>query len=76
MYKHSFKNIVYCIYLCSWQLKLLFNLDPSKPTQEMLFSRKKKLQTHPTGSLNNIQVQRASYQKHLGILLDEKLNFK
>ena len=34
------------------------------------------LQIHPTISLNNIQVVRASYQKHLGILLDEKLNFK
>ena len=27
-------------------------------------------------SLNNIQVERASYKKHVGIILDEKLNFK
>ena len=27
-------------------------------------------------SLNKVQVERVSYQKHLGILLDEKLNFK
>ena len=42
----------------------------------MLFSRKKKTQVHPTVSLNDVQVERVSYQKHLGILLDEKLNFK
>ena len=27
-------------------------------------------------NLNNIQAERTSYQKHLGILLDEKRNFK
>ena len=42
----------------------------------MLFSRKKKTLNHLTLSLNNIQVERASSQKHLGLLLDEKLNFK
>ena len=42
----------------------------------MLFSRKKKTQIHPTISFNNIQVERASHHKHLGILLDEKLTFK
>ena len=57
-------------------LKKLFNPDPSKPAQEVLFSRKKKLQGYPNISLNNILVERASYVKHLGILLNEKLNFK
>ena len=55
---------------------MLFNPDPSKPAQEVIFSRKKQFQSHPTISLNNFQVERASYQKHLGIILDEKLNFK
>ena len=55
---------------------MLFNPDPSKPAQEVLFSRKNQIQNHPTISLNNVQVQRSSYQKHLGIILDEKLNFK
>ena len=44
--------------------------------QEVLFSRINKVQVHPTINLSNIQVERASYQKHLGILLDEKLNLK
>ena len=55
---------------------MLFNPDPSKPAQELTFSKKKQFQNHPTISLDNFQVERASYQKHLGIILDEKLKFK
>ena len=55
---------------------MLFNPDPKKPAQEVLFSRKTQVQNHPTISLNNIQVERSVYQKHLGVILDEKLNFK
>ena len=55
---------------------MLFNTDPCKPAQEVVFSRKKKTQSHPAISLNNIQVEQTSHQKHLGLLLDEKLNFK
>ena len=53
--------------------KMLFNPDPSKPAQEVLFSRKAKVQNYPAISLNIIQVERASYQKHLGLILVEKL---
>ena len=60
----------------AYDWKMLFNPDPCKPAQEVVFSRKKKTQSHPAISLNNIQVKRTSYQKHLGLLLDEKLNFK
>ena len=56
--------------------KIFFNSDPSKPAQEVVFSRKQKTQIYPTISLDNIQVERVSCQKHLGILFDEKLNFK
>ena len=55
---------------------MFFNKDPSKPALKVLFSRKKKIQVHPTIIFNNVQVERVSYQKHRGILLDEKLNFK
>ena len=55
---------------------MLFNPDVNKPAQEVLFSRKKKTQNHPNISLNNIQVERVSHQKHLGIIPDEKLNSK
>ena len=59
----------------AYNWKILFNQDPSKPAQEVLFSRKKQVQIHPTISLNNIQVERAPYQKHLGLILDKKHNF-
>ena len=31
---------------------------------------------HPVISFNNIQVDEAPYQNHLGLFLDEKLTFK
>ena len=34
----------------------LENANPSKPAQEVLLSRKKEVQIHPTMILNNIQV--------------------
>ena len=55
---------------------MLFNPGPTKPAQEVLFSTKKKTLNHPTLSLNNIQVEKASSQKHIGLILDQKLNFK
>ena len=60
----------------AYDWKMLFNPDPKKPAQEVIFSRKKQFQSHPTIKLNNIPVERASSQKHLGLILDEKLNFK
>ena len=56
--------------------KMLFNPDPSKPVHKVLFSRKKQVQIHPTISLSNIQGEIVSYQKHLGLILYEKLSFK
>ena len=50
---------------------MLFNPDPNKPAQEVLFSRKNNVQVHPTIYLNNIEVERTSLRKHLGILLNE-----
>ena len=55
---------------------MIFNPDFNKPAQEIIFSRKKQSHSDQTISLNNIQVEIAFYQKHLGIILDEKLNFK
>ena len=60
----------------AYKWKMLFNPDPKKPAQEVLFSRKSQIQNHPTLSLNNIQVERSTYHKHLGVILDEKCNLK
>ena len=34
------------------------------------------MKVHPTISLSNVQIERMSYQNHLGILLDDILDFK
>ena len=69
-------NYLQSISTWTYNWKMLFNPGSSKRAQEMLFSRKKKIQVHPIVSLNNVQVERVSSQKYLGILLNEKLNFK
>ena len=68
-------NDLFLISKWAYNWKMLFKSDPTKPAHEVIFSKKKMTQTHPIISLNNIQVERVPYQKHLGILLDEKLNF-
>ena len=72
---NTLNNDLLLISKWAYNWKMLFNPDPSKPAQEVLFSRKKKTQIYPTISFNNVQVERASHHEHLGILLDEKLNF-
>ena len=55
---------------------MLFNADPTKTAQEVLFLRKRRIQTHPALIINNIQIERVPYQKHLGKILDNKIDFK
>ena len=52
-----------------------FNLEVTKQAQKVVFSRKSQKVTHPAVYFNNSPVIRSSSQKHLGIHLDEKLNF-
>ena len=52
-----------------------FNPDVSKQAQEVIFSKKLKNYSTQLFFLNNIPVQRSTVQKHLGVYLDEKLNF-
>ena len=73
---NTLNNDLLLISKWAYNWKMLFNPDPSKPAQEVLFSRKKKTQIHPAISFNNTQVERASHNEHLSVLLDEKLNFK
>ena len=65
------------IKISNWthQWKILFNPEVTKQAQEVIFSRKSQKVTHPTVYLNNSPVTWSSSQKHLGIHLDEKLNF-
>ena len=53
-----------------------FNPDVSKQAQEVIFSRKQAKSVHPDLVFNNIPVHQTHCQKHLGVYLDMKLNFK
>ena len=44
--------------------------------QEVIFSRKLQKSFYPPLHLNNIAVTQATTQKHLGMLLDVKLDFQ
>ena len=52
-----------------------FNPDKNKQVQEAVFSRKQSKPKHPQLLFNKTPVACSSSQKHLGIILDEKLNF-
>ena len=53
-----------------------FNPDLNKQAQEILFSRKLDKASQPKTFFNNAQVFCcAKWQKHLGMFLDESLNF-
>ena len=52
-----------------------FNPDPAKQAQEVIFSRKKIKPNHPEIFFDNSPVFQSSSQKHLGMILDNKLNF-
>ena len=55
---------------------MIFNSNPSKQAQEVIFSRKLKNVSHPPLVFNNANVSSCKSQKHLGILLDSKLTFE
>ena len=56
--------------------KMSFNPDPSKQAQEVIFSRKIQKTCHPSIYFNNKSVKQVPSQKHLGLILDKKLNFQ
>ena len=52
-----------------------FNPDPIKQANEVIFSRKFNKTLHPNLVFNLNPVNQSSNQKHLGMILDNKLNF-
>ena len=59
----------------AFQLKMIFNPNLSKQTQEVIFSRKITKLLHPTLLFNNIPLNNNLFQKHLGLTLAIKLKF-
>ena len=59
----------------AYQWKMSFNPDLSKQAKEVIFSRKASRIDNPVVTFNNSPVARIPCQKHLGLYLDERLNF-
>ena len=59
----------------AYKWKMLFNPDLTKQAQEVIFSRKNIKTDHPIVCFNEAPVAHTTCQKHLGMHLDEKLNF-
>ena len=60
----------------AFQWKMSFNPDSSKQAQEVIFSCKHQKISHPSIYFNNNPIESVSSQKHLGMILDTKLNFQ
>ena len=56
--------------------KISFNLYSFKQATEVPFSKKSNLIDDPDLAFNKNIVDKASSQKHIGLILDDKLNFK
>ena len=59
----------------AYQWEMSFNPDPSKQAQEVIFNRKLNKDYHPPVAFNNNNVPETDSQKHLGIILDNRLSF-
>ena len=59
----------------TFQWKMSFNPDSNKQAIEVRFSNKRDKENYPPLQFNGINVQIADSQKHLGLMLDSKLNF-
>ena len=58
----------------AFQWKKNINYDPPKQPQEVMFSRRHSETSHSMLICNSNPVQDSSLQKHLGIILESKLN--
>ena len=58
-----------------FQWKIRFNSDPNKQAQEVIFSRKINKIDHPPLYFNQNLVKSSSTHKHLGMVLDTRLDF-
>ena len=61
--------------MCGNQWKISFNPDTTKQAVEVYFSKKIEPVILPPILFNSILVSVEPYQKHLGLLLDKRLNF-
>ena len=72
----NLSNDLEVINLWAHQWKMSFNPDPSKQAVEVIFSRKRAAQHHQPIYFNNSPVAPSLVHKHLGLFLDNQLNFQ
>ena len=62
--------------LHEWSVKwkMIFNPDPTKPAEKVIFTNRN-LTSYKTVSYSGVEVECVDYHKHLGLILDSKLNF-
>ena len=60
---------------CAFKWKTSFNPDYTKPSHEVVFSCKRIETHHSLLMINNVPVKRVPFHKHLGLILDSKLDF-
>ena len=59
----------------AYQWKMIFKPDLTREAQEVVFSRKLNKPVHPNLIFNKSQVSQTKSQKHLSLILDNKVNF-
>ena len=73
---NELNNDLYQINKWVFEWKMSFHPDPSKQTQEIIFSRKTKKIYHPSLNFDNSIVSQSLYQKYPSIFLDAQLTFE
>ena len=58
----------------TFEWKMNFNPDPNKQVNKVIFCRKNS--SHPSVAFSNNAIKKYPHSKHLGIVLDSKLDFK
>ena len=53
-----------------------FNPDPNKQANEVIYCRKTNNSSHSPVAFNNNDINKYPHHKHLGIVLDSKLDFQ
>ena len=59
----------------AFQWKMSFNPDPSKQSQEVIYSKRTTKVGHSKIFFNNVPVFQVDFQNHAGLILDSKLKF-
>ena len=62
------------LYEWSAKWKMIFNPDPNKPAEKVIFSNKNS-SSYESVSYAGVEVTRVDYHKHLGFILDGNMNY-